>query len=564
MLDPKNLTPEQKKAISAGYLRDRQRCRTDLFYLCNAVLAPAHSKIMVPHAHTPITDHFQKFKGWEEVMDWKNLRIVSSQTLCSLWDLEGPRDSMLLVSRGHLKTTIDIGHIIQWIINYPDIRVLIATATGEQAERMVKEIRGHFQFNNHFRWLFPEFCPPAKKAADFGSATEFTVPNRLRKELKEPTVMTASIGKVIASTHHEVIKADDVVSEGNTRTKGQIQETKDFFGYMEPLRERGPSKEGRSNVGWKDVVGTIYDFGDYMQMIVDHEAKLEPEKRQWKITKQSCWVDKEKRIALWPERFPPAELDRILNSPEVGPYIFSSQYELNPVPPGTGLATPDQIKFFPAKIVKQMMPRYRIYTTIDLSTLDGTNVSGDYTAMVTAGFDSTGRLDVLSIQNGRFTDEQVVDLMFLIQQTYPQNVEFRIQKDQIAGGLRSFLRREMERRGKWLSVRYVSIPSNESKNHKIIRFLRSWFALGLIRFSDAISCKQELLNQIIRFPRGEHDDILDALADQMHDADGEPIGDAVPRGTVEVQPTVENQEFSPYGNFIEPETSNCYAEVTGV
>lgn len=567
------LTKEQARHFCEVFIAKRQRARTDLFWLCNEVLAPPTSKIIVPHAHGAIIDHCQRFPGYFEAMHPEQ-GIVVSRPLVPMWELAGPRDNLLLVSRGHLKTTIHtVGHAVQWILNYPDVRILICTATGEQAERMVGEIKAHFQFNNRLRFIFPEFCPNAKRAADFGSKTEFTVPNRTRKELKEPTVMTASIGSVMASTHHDVMKCSDVVSEANTKTKGQIQEAKDFFGYLEPLRERGESKDGRSNVGWKDVEGTIYDFADYYSMILDHEAKLPEKQRQWHIAKQSCWVNKEKRLTLWPERFPAGELDRILNSPEVGPYIFSSQYELEPVPPGTGLATPEQIQFFPAHLIKQLMPRYRVSTTIDVATLDGTNTDGDYCAMVTAGFDGDGRLDVFSIQNGRFSDEQLADLMFLTQRTYPKNMEFRIQKDQISGGFKTFLRREMAKRQAkgdpfwYLNVSYVPIPTNESKTHKIIRNLRGWFALGLIRFADNLTCKQELINQVIRFPRAKNDDILDALADQMHDAKGEAVSDSIPR---EVSAWTPDQDvslggFNPYGAGSLAESPNdCYAEVTGL
>lgn len=551
------------------YLALRQRARTDLYFLANYVLAPSYSRIIVPHAHGAILDHCQKFKGYREAIEPKTGRIVAAELRSPIEDLEGSRDNLILASRGFLKTTIHtIAHGVQWIVNYPDIRMTIGTATAEQNERVISELKGHFQFNNLLRWLFPEFCPPAKKAADWGSRTEFTVPNRKRSS-KEPTVMGLSLGKPLASTHHDVMKFTDVVTEANTKTKGQIQETKDWFGYSEPLRERFTSKEGRSNVAWKDVEGTIYDHSDYHAMIVRHQRDLAEAERTWKITVQSCWADKAKRIPRWPERYPAAELDRILNSPEVGPYIFSAQYELNPVDPGSGLATFEQIKFFPAKVARQLMPRYRIATTIDLATLDGTNVKGDYCAMVTGGFDPDGRLDVLSVQRGRFTDEKLIELMFLLQKVYPRNQEFRIQKDQISGGLKTLLRREMEKRRVWLNVRYVPIPSNESKTHRIIRNLRGWFALGLIRFSDAIegSTRNAIVDEILHFPKGEHDDFLDALADQMHDADGDPSSATIPRGPAEAQEAEmdETRGFNPYGNVWTPEDeSACYAEVTGL
>jgi hypothetical protein len=49
-----------------------------------------------------------------------------------------------------------MGHMIQWILNYPNIRI-------HQVHGSLKEIKGqHFQFNDMLRWLYPEYCPNAK------------------------------------------------------------------------------------------------------------------------------------------------------------------------------------------------------------------------------------------------------------------------------------------------------------------------------------------------------------------------------------------------------------------
>jgi hypothetical protein len=52
--------------------------------------------------------------------------------------------------------------MIQWILNYPNIRILLSSGTGDQVHGFLKEIKGHFQFNDILRWLYPEYCPNAK------------------------------------------------------------------------------------------------------------------------------------------------------------------------------------------------------------------------------------------------------------------------------------------------------------------------------------------------------------------------------------------------------------------
>lgn len=181
------LTNEQLKHNAVTWLGMRDRARRDLFFLANEVLSPADSRIMVHHAHDCIVDHCQKFAGREEVADYRRQSklgtplILQSKPRILMSDLPGYRDDMLLVSRGHLKTTINtVAHSIQWIINYPEVRILLCTSTEEKARIIVGKIKQHFQFNPLFRFLFPEFCPKADKVGDWGSSTEIVVPNRIK------------------------------------------------------------------------------------------------------------------------------------------------------------------------------------------------------------------------------------------------------------------------------------------------------------------------------------------------------------------------------------------------
>ena len=168
------------KAKTWGELR--QRGRVDLMFLANDILSPPDSRIITRHAHGCIIDHCQKFKGRVEKISGAKLSkhgtplVYTSEEACSMWNLEGERDRLLLVSRGFLKTTIHtVAHCIQWILNYPDVRILLCTATEEKAQLIINKIKQHFQFNPVFRWLYPEWCPDAKKVSDWGSSTQIRV-----------------------------------------------------------------------------------------------------------------------------------------------------------------------------------------------------------------------------------------------------------------------------------------------------------------------------------------------------------------------------------------------------
>ena len=498
------------------YVRERHQARTDLLFLCNEVLG---YKDVTVDVHGPILDAVQKFYGGTDTFDGRVWRYTPA---CDLWLLNDgkPRKRLYLFPRGHLKTSlITIAHTIQWILNYPDIRILLSTATGDQVKKMVTETKGHFQFNETFRKLFPDYCPPAKKAADFGTQDSFTCPARTKKWLKEPTLGTATVGAVIASTHWEVIKNSDLVDKENVKTPGQMADVISHFAYLNPLLERGTVPPYH---GWVDVEGTRYDHADLYGNLIDHEE--EHKTGDWFILCRGVYRDD--GSPLWPARFPVAELESIKRDPAAGPAMFSSQYLNQPLRGGSSLADLKAILWFPDDLLKKLLPALRVHTTVDLHGMEQGD-KNDFTVLTTAGFDRDGRMYVFDIRRGHFTPFETIDHIFAIHEQW-RSQDIKIQKDAFARVLAPFFERERVKRQKFPMVQFISISNQRSKQDRI-RGLQPWFSTGAIRFLNSLPAKFELLREIDRFPSPRfHDDILDTLADQLQNAEGEAVYDVYP------------------------------------
>lgn len=253
----------------------RQKGRTNLIWLARYILG---YKDISREVHGKFVDCLQKFQGGR---DWTHMKFIGGKqspgTMKELiegyeplvpdfWNMENPygmRRWLILMPRGHLKSTIMMSHWIQWIVNYPNIRILLSSGTGGQVGGFLKEIKQHFQFNDSFRYLYPEFCPSARNVKEFGNQEQFTVPNCRRANAKEPTVGTVSVGAVVASTHYDAIGNDDVVDKENVRTPEQILTVKNHLGMLWPLLETAPNSDKRVvgyQRGWWYLVGTPYDF----------------------------------------------------------------------------------------------------------------------------------------------------------------------------------------------------------------------------------------------------------------------------------------------------------------
>lgn len=515
-----------------GWLWWRQQGRVNLYFLCRWVLGYTDVTWRV---HGAIIENLQKFKGGRDDFDFVDredglaIRVTKAHPgyvpAASIWELQGPRKTLTLYPRGHLKSTIaTIAHKIQWVLNFPDIRILLSAATDDQVKKFLVEIKGHFQFNETFRYLYPEFCPQGKNVKEFGNQEQFTVPNRKLKR-KEPTFSTVTIGSVVSSGHYEVVNNDDIVDKENVRTPEQMANVINHIGMLGPLVE---TSEIAPFVGWMDFIGTRYHFGDAYGAILESEQKNRASGQPplYRVLEQSAIVKgslfSDDAEALWPERVPISRLREIYNDPMQGPGILSSQYLQNPKPDGTGLVESEsQIVFIPRKVMDEMRPRWRVGCTVDLAGMEPNRPGGDndWSVLTVYGFGRDGSFYIDKILRGRFSPFQIIEYMFQIYRDYPKISWFKVEKEAHARVLLPFLRKEMSTKQIWLPVKDIQRDNQTSKVQRI-KGLQAWFHTGKIRFADDVTCKIDLVNEILGFPKYPHDDILDTLADAMQDGEG--------------------------------------------
>jgi predicted phage terminase large subunit-like protein len=516
----------------------RQRARTDLLFLCNEVLG---YKDVEAELHGPIIEKIQKFPGGVDKFNAQGLWTYEPHG--EVWDLEGPRNQLFLYPRGTLKTSlITQAQAVQWIINFPDIRILIDCAISEQVHKVVTGIRTHFQFNEKFRFFFPEFCPSAKKASDWGNQEGFTTLARRDHTLRESTISSATVGRKIAGSHYEVIFHSDLVDENNVKTAAQMEEVINHFKYSDPLLDRNPKPPG---YGWTIVEGTPYDFGDLHELIQKEEREriANNQQPQWSILVKGG--KNEDGTALWPKRLPLAELERIRL--KLGDFIYSCQYLCKPVPSSGSLATREQIKFIPRSALNAILPMLRLHVTVDLHGMED-KARHDYTVITLAGFDRDGRVYVLEAYRGHYTPFETIERIFLLYERYPQIFDFKIEKDAHARVLLPFLRREMGKRQRFPNIVPIPRSTTISKVQRI-RGLQPWFAGDVIRFADDLGCRLELLEEILKFPSYPHDDILDTIADQMQNRDGLAVGDVMPNAPRAVPEAFRHPTFDRFMGF---------------
>jgi predicted phage terminase large subunit-like protein len=553
----------------------RNLARTDLLWLCNEILG---YKDVSERVHGPILACLQKFPGADEAhrttADY--IAAIGGKILwsprCQMeylpanYGFEQSRDSQYLYPRGHLKSTvITIAHSIQWMLNYPNVRILLTTATELLGQGFIIEIRNHFIQNELLRFLFPDVCPVAKdgRVPELGNLGGFTLPCRdnTNKKLgpggKEPTLQASTVGSSITGYHGDVQKNDDLVEKINSSSLNGIEDVIRHFGSLWDLLEKYNAQAGGEPLhGWQDTVGTPWDFSDLYQVRRNQQADLaskglEPTVNLIIASAAPNWPE---GPFLWPERMGFKALKAIEDDPTKGRSQLSAQYLMNPIVLGMGLIDDvAMLRWMPHLEMDRIIPKLTLRARMDLAGMDpnAKGADNDYTALTIGGFDD-GVLYIPWTRYGRPPTEEVVEWIFEMFAQWPALVQLTVEKASGGSQIEAWLRREMAARGKWLPVTFVTRSNQQSKVTRI-KGLRPWFMAGKIALSDAIPYRLAIENEVKGFPKYRHDDWLDTVSDLMYEAKGDAAGGVVSAqteysGVVPNQPSVIEMLIA-QGNF---------------
>jgi hypothetical protein len=129
-----------------------------------------------------------------------------------------------LAPRGFGKSTIlTIARAVFEILQNPNIRILIASNTQLQAEVFLREIKFHLEHGPRVLEYFGRFA-----SDDKWDIREIVVAPRT-SPAKESTVTCVGVGGPVASRHYDLILADDLVDEENSRTETQREKVRTWW-----------------------------------------------------------------------------------------------------------------------------------------------------------------------------------------------------------------------------------------------------------------------------------------------------------------------------------------------
>ena len=439
----------------------------------------------------------------KEIIGWPDISETVHKPLCDFVTNQKTRKKLILLPRGHLKSSIvTVGYSLQLIAADPTVRILIANATYQMAVNFVGQIKKILMRNKKFRDMYGEM----DKNADQWRQDMITVPaaESLREyEKKEPTVTAMGIDGNLTSAHYDVIILDDVVNRDNISTKDQIEKVilyyKDIIDLLEPT-------------GKLIVIGTKWHDSDLYGWLMDPENQeseqvdvmLKQAITNPKIVREGKKYVLQGDEVVFPEKFNLKVLQELLDSK--GPTEFASQYLNRILDDETATFRRNWIrKYEPDDLKGRVLNRY-----ILVDPAISQEERADFTAMVVIGMDEFSKIWVLEIVRDKLTPIEIIDKLFLLDEKWKPK-DIGIESVAFQKVLQFYIAEECKRRNHYLPMKEIRPETNESKAQRIMG-LQPYYARGDVFHPAHTVNIAALEDELLRFPRGQHDDIIDALS----------------------------------------------------
>lgn len=463
----------------------REACKRSLHFLCTQILG---------------------FDDWDTIHDDLE-REVNRKS----------RKKLILVPRGHLKTSIITkGFTIQQILKNPNVRVLIANQVWDKAREMLYEIKQMLSDKSDLPKLFGPFISDRWREDDI-------VIRQRTKALAAPTVGTSGVEAELTSSHYDVIILDDLQGLQNYQTPEQREKVKRYYRSMMDLLEPG---------GLMIVIGTRWHLDDVYQYIMDNEAeyfditvrkvvengriifpkkfnkRFNPVTKEWEFTDKPC-MD----FIQYLKKRPSEE--------------FSSQYMNSPIDAENQIFKSSYFKYYDRR-------PDRLYVAMTIDPAISEKASADYFAIRVDGMDQDYNIYTLDYLRGHWKVAESIDNIFTTYQKWKPSV-IGLETIAYQKALKSWLEEKMRDRGVYFPITELKRNTNESKEFRIKAmepFYRDgkWFHANWMK-------GREMEEELLQFPKGKHDDLIDAgasMLDLLIPGDSE-VAHEIPEGSWEAE-----------------------------
>ena len=401
--------------------------------------------------------------------------------------------------RGSAKSTLGtVNHTVWRICRHSGetpLFIIIISQTQNVASAFLQSIKWEIQFNPKIKYYYGELYDPNRTWSKTRIETKNNVCVQAAGSLQQIR------GFQFMNQRPQLIILDDIESESNSDTADARAKLAQWIeGAVIPSLDPN----------WSRIImiGTIIHNDTYLKRTISNP--------DWHTLNYPI-VD-ENGDPLWPDRFTPAIVERIrIKYSRAGmEHIFHREYMNNPVDPSMQPFSERNIKYHNAHYLKlgkrQFIIHDGVYHTckIYIGVDPAISLKGDFSTIVVSAAASNGIVYVLDYVREHIRPSELIERIFEKYDMYESEI-IRIEAIAFQEVLMDTMYQEMRKRNKHFGIEPVK--SMRNKEARILS-IQPKFNSHSVYIREGMD---ELKRELVEFPRGATDDLLDGLYFSMMD-----------------------------------------------
>lgn len=379
---------------------------------------------------------------------------------------------MIFAPPRHTKSELASRRFPAWYIGRnPDKQIITCTYSGEFATDFGREVKG-IVGSEEYQRLFP----------DVHLAEDSKAKGRWHTN-KHGVYVAVGVGGPITGRGAHLALIDDPIKNRQDADSETIRESV-WKWYTSTLRTR--LMPGGAIV----LVLTRWHEDDLAGRLLEAQQNGG---EQWEVINLPAI---ENGLALWPEWYPIEELDRIKGA--VGPRDWLALYQQTPT---AEEGTYFRREWFESRYTA-LPDNLAVYMSGDFAvTADG----GDFTELAVWGVDPLDNIYVLDWWHGQTSSDVWINEMLLRFKRFEPQF-FIGETGPIRRAVEPQLKEAMRRTRSYCALEWLSSGGNKEAS---ARSFQALCAQGRVRFPLGQTWAERVIDQLLRFPAGKHDDAVD-------------------------------------------------------
>ena len=391
----------------------------------------------------------------------------------------------VIAPRGHAKsTTVDMTYPLWAGCFEQEEFIVIISDTYTQAAEFINALKDEFENNPKIKWLFGNM-----KGDDWQDG-EFVLSNGIKYAAKGSGMKIRGIRH--RHTRPTLMIFDDIENDENIKSAEQRQKLYHWFTKAAiPALARG---------GRAVIIGTILHFDSLVNKVMKQQDVFKSWQTRvfYAITTEEDGTER----ALWSEHRSLEKLRAMRDDPSdqdfIGSITFAQEYQHKPFSEEDAIIQPDWIKECEPSQVPDKHTRLARVLTIDPAASE--RQTADFTAMIVADLYTDGNVYIRAIRNQRTSPSVTADTVRELDEIYKPQV-IGIEKGALGLVFRDLLE----------GLPVIGLEPDKDKVRRLLAVSR-FFEAGRVYTVKNIQNGQAFREQLIEFPKGTHDDMVDAAA----------------------------------------------------